>query len=173
MTTLRLVGRMKKELDILQTPSQGISAWPKDNRIDQLEASILFPFIFSKILTHISFYLLKKSHKAIQGPDGTPYEKGIFKLEITIPERYPIEPPQVRFVTFVYHPNIDSGGRICLNILVMPPKGSWNPALNVSTVLTSIQSLLAEPNPDDGLVQEIVKCLLKDEKRIYSFDMHF
>jgi len=130
MNASMLVGRMKKEFEILQNPSQGISAYPKNQRIDQLEATI-------------------------QGPDGTPYEKGVFKLEIGIPERYPLEPPKVRFLTQIYHPNIDEGGRICLNILVMPPKGGWTPSLNISTVLTSIQSLLAEPNPDDGLVQYI------------------
>lgn len=100
--------------------------------------------------------MILKLFLAIQGPDGTPYEKGVFKLEIGIPERYPLEPPKVRFLTQIYHPNIDEGGRICLNILVMPPKGGWTPSLNISTVLTSIQSLLAEPNPDDGLVQYIV-----------------
>ena len=47
-------------------------------------------------------------------------------------------------------------GRICLDILNMPPKGGWKPALNVSTVLASIGLLLAEPNPDDGLVTDIV-----------------
>lgn len=49
-------------------------------------------------------------------------------------------------------------GRICLDILNMPPKGGWKPALNVSTVLASIGLLLAEPNPDDGLVTDIVSC---------------
>lgn len=58
----------------------------------------------------------------IQGPQDTPYENGIFKLEINIPKRYPIEPPSIRFVTPIYHPNIDNGGRICLDILNMPPK---------------------------------------------------
>lgn len=48
-------------------------------------------------------------------------------------------------------------GRICLDILNMPPKGGWKPALNISTVLASIGLLLAEPNPDDGLVTDIVR----------------
>ena len=62
----------------------------------------------------------------------------------------------MRFVTRVYHPNIDGEGRICLDLLNMPPKGAWKPSLNVSTVLASIGLLLSDPNPDDGLVTDIV-----------------
>ncbi len=48
-------------------------------------------------------------------------------------------------------------GRICLDILNMPPKGAWKPSLNVPTVLASIGLLLAEPNPEDGLVTDVVR----------------
>ncbi|XP_060080861.1 ubiquitin-conjugating enzyme E2 T-like [Ylistrum balloti] len=128
---MQRVSRMKKEIKMLsESPPHGISCWPKDDKIDQLEAQIL-------------------------GGEGTPYENGIFKIEIQIPERYPFEPPKVRFITPIYHPNIDNGGRICLDTLKMPPKGAWKPCLNVSTVLTTIQLLMAEPNPEDPLMTEI------------------
>jgi ubiquitin-conjugating enzyme E2 T len=61
------------------------------------------------------------------------------------------------FVTKIYHPNVDEGGRICLDTLVLPPKGQWKPSLNVSVALQSIRLLLSTPNPDDGLVPEIVR----------------
>nr|XP_043626429.1 uncharacterized protein LOC122597906 [Erigeron canadensis] len=93
----------------------------------------------------------------IDGPEGTVYEKGVFKIKIQIPERYPFQPPIVTFSTPIYHPNIDTGGRICLDILNLPPKGAWQPSLNISTVLTSIGLLLSEPNPDDGLMCEASK----------------
>lgn len=91
----------------------------------------------------------------IEGPEGTVYSKGVFILKIQIPERYPFQPPNVTFVTPIYHPNIDNGGRICLDILNLPPKGAWQPSLNIYTVLRSIGLLLTEPNPDDGLMAEI------------------
>ncbi|XP_077758618.1 ubiquitin-conjugating enzyme E2 T isoform X3 [Canis aureus] len=69
--------------------------------------------------------------------------------------RYPFEPPQIRFLTPIYHPNIDSAGRICLDVLKLPPKGAWRPSLNIATVLTSIQLLMSEPNPDDPLMADI------------------
>ncbi|XP_066314506.1 uncharacterized protein [Miscanthus floridulus] len=91
----------------------------------------------------------------IEGPEGTVYANGVFILKIQIPERYPFQPPNVTFVTAIYHPNIDNGGRICLDILNLPPKGAWQPSLNIATVLTSIGLLLSDPNPDDGLMAEI------------------
>ncbi|XP_062214494.1 uncharacterized protein LOC133915363 isoform X2 [Phragmites australis] len=93
--------------------------------------------------------------EGIEGPEGTVYAKGVFILKIQIPERYPFQPPNVTFATPIYHPNIDNGGRICLDILNLPPKGAWQPSINIATVLTSIGLLLSEPNPDDGLMAEI------------------
>ncbi|XP_042317508.1 ubiquitin-conjugating enzyme E2 T isoform X2 [Sceloporus undulatus] len=91
----------------------------------------------------------------ILGSANTPYEKGIFNLEVVVPERYPFEPPKMRFLTPIYHPNIDSAGRICLDVLRLPPKGAWRPSLNIATLLTSIQMLMNEPNPDDPLMADI------------------
>lgn len=92
---------------------------------------------------------------AITGASGTPYEGGTFKLSIRIPERYPFEAPVAVFQTPVYHPNVDSTGRICLDVLQMPPKGRWRPSMNIKLVLLSLHTLLAEPNPDDPLVPEL------------------
>jgi ubiquitin-conjugating enzyme E2 A len=79
----------------------------------------------------------------IFGPDGTDWADGVFKLTLTFPENYPHAPPQVRFVTPVFHPNVYKTGAICLDIL----QRNWTPANDVASVLISIQSLLTDPNP--------------------------
>lgn len=71
-----------------------------------------------------------------------------------------MDPPQLKFLTKVYHPNIDnSTGLICLDVLKMPPHGKWRPVNNISLILTAVQQLLSDPNPHDPLDAAIVsKC---------------
>ena len=87
----------------------------------------------------------------IIGPTETPYEGGMFNLVILFPTDYPFKPPKISFTTRIYHPNINSTGGICLDIL----KDQWSPALSITKVLLSICSLLSDPNPDDPLAPEI------------------
>ncbi|XP_030472614.2 uncharacterized protein LOC115690420 isoform X2 [Syzygium oleosum] len=111
-----------------------------------------FPFLSPTSSSDHHLSSLSTILAQIEGPEGSVYADGVFKIKIQIPERYPFQPPGVTFQTPIYHPNIDTGGRICLDILNLPPKGAWQPSLNISTVLTSIGLLLSEPNPDDGLM---------------------
>lgn len=71
-----------------------------------------------------------------------------------------MEAPKVRFLTKIYHPNIDRLGRICLDVL----KNNWSPALQIRTVLLSIQALLASPNPNDPLANDVAEDWVKDEE---------
>ena len=53
----------------------------------------------------------------IMGPDDSPFQGGVFFLNIHFPTDYPFKPPKFQFVTKIYHPNINSNGSICLDIL--------------------------------------------------------
>ncbi|KAJ2960740.1 hypothetical protein NQZ79_g3967 [Umbelopsis isabellina] len=116
-------------------PPPGIVCYPVNDNCTHLEA--------------------REHSKDIRGPIDSPFEDGTFKLDVQIPQRYPFDPPQIRFVTPIYHPNIDEAGRICADILKMPPAGSWKPALNLSTVLLALAGLMNYPNPDDPLEVDI------------------
>ena len=125
---------VKETQRLLSEPAPGISATPyQDN--------------------------LRYFNVIIAGPQSSPYENGIFKLELFLPEEYPMAPPKVRFLTKIYHPNIDRLGRICLDIL----KDKWSPALQIRTVLLSIQALLSAPNPDDPLANDVADHWKSDE----------
>uniref|UniRef100_A0A673C980 Ubiquitin-conjugating enzyme E2 D2-like n=1 Tax=Sphaeramia orbicularis TaxID=375764 RepID=A0A673C980_9TELE len=97
----------------------------------------------------------------IMGPTDSPYQGGVFFLTIHFPTDYPFKPPKVAFTTRIYHPNINSNGSICLDIL----RSQWSPALTISKVLLSICSLLCDPNPDDPLVPEIARIYKTDNQK--------
>jgi ubiquitin-conjugating enzyme E2 T len=130
--------RLTRELALLQTdPPPGIAAYHDDEDMSQW-------------------------HADISGPE--PFDKAMFRVQIKIPSRYPFEPPSCQFVgTMIpYHPNIDAAGRICLDTLKSPPAGSWSPAVSLPSLLLSLRSLLADPNPDDGLVAEVANVYKTD-----------
>ena len=124
MSTIR---RIKKELEELKkSPPCNCSAGPLKDNLYEWQASII-------------------------GPENSPYKTGIFYLKINFPYDYPFKPPKIRFITKIYHCNINSSGGICLDIL----KEQWSPALTIGKLLLSICSLMDDPNPDDPLVPEI------------------
>tara|TARA_B100000925_G_C21950747_1_gene448848 strand:- start:641 stop:1099 length:459 start_codon:yes stop_codon:yes gene_type:complete len=127
MTTIKRINADLNE--ILKNPPANCSAGPTDdNNIYEWQATIM-------------------------GPRDTPYQDGIFYLSIIFPSEYPFKPPIVKFITKIYHCNINSKGSICLDIL----KNEWSPALTISKLLLSICSLMTDPNPDDPLVTEIAE----------------
>uniref|UniRef100_A0A4W6DSB8 E2 ubiquitin-conjugating enzyme n=1 Tax=Lates calcarifer TaxID=8187 RepID=A0A4W6DSB8_LATCA len=99
----------------------------------------------------------------IFGPVGTPFEDGTFKLLIEFSEEYPNKPPTVRFVSRMFHPNVYADGSICLDIL----QNRWSPTYDVSSILTSIQSLLDEPNPNSPANSQAAQ-LYQENKREYE-----
>ena len=129
--------RIQKELiDFNKDPLSNISAGPTGSDLFQWQATIM-------------------------GPSDSPYQGGVFFLNVHFPTDYPFKPPKCSFITKIYHPNINSNGSICLDIL----KDQWSPALTISKVLLSISSLLTDPNPDDPLVPEIANIYKSDRAK--------
>lgn len=121
MTSSTSARRLQREFEeFLLDPPPNCSAGPKANNLYEWTASIA-------------------------GPQGSPYEGGVFHLDVQFSRQHPFKPPKVTFRTRIYHCNVDNKGNICLDIL----KDTWSPALTISKILLSITSLLTDCNPKD------------------------
>ncbi len=81
------------------------------------------------------------------GQKNSSFEGGVFSMHFTFPKEYPFKPPKAKMDTKIYHPNISEGGEICIDLL----KDQWSPTISIYRVISSIKSLLVEPNPSDPL----------------------
>jgi len=98
---------------------------------------------------------------SFRGPPGTPYEGGLYKIDIRIPNDYPFRPPIMKFDTKVWHPNVSSQtGAICLDTL----SSAWSPVLTIKSALLSLQSLLSTPEPKDPQDAEVAGMLMRNPK---------
>ncbi|CAN6163202.1 unnamed protein product [Urochloa humidicola] len=94
----------------------------------------------------------------IEGPAGTPYENGVFRMKLLLSRDFPHSPPKGFFLTKIFHPNIATGGEICVNTL----KKDWNPGLGLRHVLLVVRCLLIEPFPESALNEQAGKMLLEN-----------
>jgi ubiquitin-conjugating enzyme E2 D/E len=88
----------------------------------------------------------------MQGPEATPYEGGIFKLQFKFPDNYPFKAPDVKFITTMYHPNIKmETGEICQDVFA----SGWAPTQKVQDILEKLVSMLKEPATSSPLENDI------------------
>ncbi|EPR62497.1 putative ubiquitin conjugating enzyme E2 [Toxoplasma gondii TgCatPRC2] len=99
-------------------------------------------------------------HAIIHGPEDTMWECGTFHLIITFTEDYPAFPPKVRFLSRLFHPNVYADGRICIDIL----QNQWSAMYDIAAVLTSIQSLLSDPNPQSPANPQAAKIFVENRE---------
>jgi len=110
----------------------------------------------------------------ILGPEGTAYEGGVFKTSLSFPKDYPMNPPKMKFVSEVFHPNVYPDGRVCISILHAPgddptgyetSKERWSPVQSIEKILLSVMSMLAEPNIESSANVDASKMFRDDLKQ--------
>ncbi|GAB4851817.1 Ubiquitin-conjugating enzyme E2 22 [Ancistrocladus abbreviatus] len=129
-----VVKQLAKELKNLdETPPEGIKVGVNDDDFSTIYADI-------------------------EGPAGTPYENGVFRMKLILSRDFPQSPPKGYFLTKIFHPNIATNGEICVNTL----KKDWNPSLGLRHVLLVVRCLLIEPFPESALNEQAGKMLLEN-----------
>ncbi|KAF8178225.1 putative RAD6-E2 ubiquitin-conjugating enzyme [Pholiota molesta] len=124
-------------------PPGGISGSPLPDNIMLWNAVIFGPGESAALLSTLR--ITNDSHiRGLTAQGDTPFEDGTFKLLLTFDESYPNKPPTVKFLSRMFHPNVYANGELCLDIL----QNRWSPTYDVAAILTSIQSLLHDPNPN-------------------------
>ncbi|TKC46100.1 ubiquitin/ISG15-conjugating enzyme E2 L6 isoform X2 [Delphinapterus leucas] len=107
-------------------------------------------------------------------PEKPPYNLKAFNLRISFPEEYPFKPPTVTFTTRIYHPNVDSNGRVCLPIT---SKENWKPFTKTCQVLEALNLLVNKPELGQPLRLELADQLTQDpelfNRRAEEFTLQF
>ncbi|XP_071949157.1 ubiquitin-conjugating enzyme E2 S-like isoform X2 [Antedon mediterranea] len=129
----QIIRRVAKEvMELMSDPPEGIKVLASENDITDIQATI-------------------------EGPSGTPYAGGQFRIKLVLGRDFPQSPPKGFFVTKVFHPNVASNGEICVNTL----KKDWKADLGIKQLLLTVKCLLIYPNPESALNEEAGKLLLE------------
>ncbi|KAK6625969.1 hypothetical protein RUM43_006268 [Polyplax serrata] len=129
----QIIRRVAKELnDLVNQPPEGIKVNINEEDVTDIQAYI-------------------------EGPAGTPYAGGVFKVKLALGKDFPQTPPKAFFFTKIFHPNVAKNGEICVNTL----KKDWKPDLGIKHILLTVKCLLIFPNPESALNEEAGKLLLE------------
>ncbi|KAK9743699.1 Ubiquitin-conjugating enzyme [Popillia japonica] len=129
----QIIRRVVKEMqDLVANPPEGIKVQINDEDVTDIQGFI-------------------------EGPAGTPYVSGLFKVKLMLGKDFPQLPPKVYFLTKIFHPNVAANGEICVNTL----KKDWKPELGIKHILLTIKCLLIVPNAESALNEEAGKLLLE------------
>ena len=101
----------------------------------------------------------------IEGPESSPYAGGVFFFKLEFPNDYPLKPFKIQFTTKIYHPNITSDGEVSLEIL----RTDWNPFWTISKVLSSLITLISNPDPIFHVNPEIAQ-VYKMNRDLYKLN---
>ncbi|KAI5181405.1 ubiquitin-conjugating enzyme E2 G1 [Nematocida sp. AWRm80] len=140
MVTQRIIDTKKRSRIFISKELQRLSKSPSEN--------------YSVGLVDDNIYVWEV---LIIGPRDTMFESALLKGVLVFPETYPEDPPTFKFISEMWHPNIDIHGNVCISILHKPGDDEfgyeeacerWMPVRDINSILLSIILLLVEPNSE-------------------------
>ncbi|KAI2628169.1 ubiquitin-conjugating enzyme h [Xylaria nigripes] len=115
-----------------------------------------------RIETDVTLVNDNKFYVRFKGPSDTPFENGVWKIHVELPDQYPYKSPSIGFVNRIFHPNIDElSGSVCLDVI----NQTWSPMFDMLNIFESfLPQLLRYPNPSDPLNGEAAALLMREPK---------
>ncbi|EME89518.1 uncharacterized protein MYCFIDRAFT_76860 [Pseudocercospora fijiensis CIRAD86] len=128
----------------------------------RIETDVMKMLMSDYEVTLVNDNSMQEFYVRFKGPSETPFEGGLWKIHVELPDQYPYKSPSIGFVNRIFHPNIDElSGSVCLDVI----NQTWSPMYDMVNIFeVFLPQLLRYPNPTDPLNGEAAALMMREPK---------